>query len=123
MPVLVNSSLVLKMDKNYTKTIHIMLSFRCLVFLVTLHVLLLCLVTIPNDSLTLIRGFLGGSFLVGGTHTHTCIFKKYIFYYQGHLNFGGVIIYLQKSAFLGKSSTFTQSNSMRAVLEIVSFCF
>ena len=30
---------------------------------------------------------------------------------------------LQKIAFLVKSSTFTQSNSIRAVLEIFYFCF
>ena len=51
-------------------------------------------------------------------YTHK--FRKYIFYYQEPPNFAEVSIILQKgNIFLVKNSTFTQSNSIRAVL--VSF--
>ena len=52
-----------------------------------------------------------------------CSFRKYIFQYQGSLNFADVSIFCKKSAFFGQISTFTQSNSVRAVLEIFQFCF
>ena len=43
-------------------------------------------------------------------------FRKYTFQHQGSLNFADVRIF-------GKNSTFTQSNSMGAVLGIFQFCF
>ena len=51
-------------------------------------------------------------------YTTISSFKKYNFQYLGPLNFAGVSIFCEKSAFFGKSSTFTQRNSARAVLEI-----
>ena len=56
---------------------------------------------------------------------YTCkwSFRKYTFPYQNLLNFADACIFLQKINIFGKNSTFTQSNSMRAVLEIIYFCF
>ena len=51
-------------------------------------------------------------------YTHICSFRKYTFKYQDPLNFADGIIFLQKSAFFGNNSTFTQSDVVRAVLEI-----
>ena len=54
---------------------------------------------------------------------HICSFRKYTFQYQGPPNFADVSILLQKIVLFGKNSTFTQSNSVRFVLEIFQFCF
>ena len=51
-------------------------------------------------------------------YKHICSFRKYTFQYQGPLNFADVSIFCKKSAFFGKNSTFTQSKSVRAVLDI-----
>ena len=56
-------------------------------------------------------------------YTHICSFRKYTFQYQALLNFADVSIFLQKKQHFGKNSTFTQSNSVRAVLEIFSSVF
>ena len=50
-------------------------------------------------------------------YTHICSFRKYTFQFQEPVNFAGI------STFCKKRSTFTQSNSVRAVLEIFYFCF
>ena len=54
---------------------------------------------------------------------HICSFIKYTFQYQDPPNFADVSILLQKIVLFGKNSTFTQSNSVRFVLEIFQFCF
>ena len=56
-------------------------------------------------------------------YKHICIFRKYTFQYQGLLNFADVSIFCKKSVFFGQNSTFTQSNSVRVVLEIFSSVF
>ena len=57
-------------------------------------------------------------------YTHICSFRKYAFQYQGILIFAYIsIFFCKKLSFFGKNSTFTQSNSVRAVLEIFQFCF
>ena len=48
----------------------------------------------------------------------TCSFVKYKFYYQDVINFAVFSTFLQKMSFFGKSSTYTQSNSMTTVLQI-----
>ena len=45
-------------------------------------------------------------------------FRKYTLYYLGPLNSADVSIFCKKLAFFIQRSTFTQGNSMRAVLEI-----
>ena len=50
-------------------------------------------------------------------YTHMRSFRKYNFFYQGPLKFADVSIFCNISAFFGKNSTFTQSNSVRAVLK------
>ena len=60
---------------------------------------------------------------LGCKYTHICNFREYTFQYQGPPNFADISIILQKISIFGKSSTFTQSKSMRAVLEIFQFCF
>ena len=42
-------------------------------------------------------------------YRHICSFRKYTFWYQDLLNFA--VFFCKKSAFFGKNSTFTQSNS------------
>ena len=54
---------------------------------------------------------------------HICSFRKYTFQYQVAPNFADVSILLQKIVLFGKDSTFTQSNSVRFVLEMFQFCF
>ena len=57
-------------------------------------------------------------------YTLICSFRKHIFQYQGFLTFADVTMFLAKiSIFSKKNSTFTQGNSVRAVLEIFKFCF
>ena len=58
-------------------------------------------------------------------YTHIYSFRKKNFWYQGLLNFGNTSIFFfcKKSVFFAQSSTFTQSNSVRAVLEFFYFCF
>ena len=52
---------------------------------------------------------------VGLKFTQTCSFRKYTSQYQEHLNLADVsIFFFKKLAFLGKNSTFTQSNSAKA---------
>ena len=51
-------------------------------------------------------------------YTHIFSFSKYTFQYLDPLNSADVSIFCKKSAFFGNNSTFTQSNSVRAVLEI-----
>ena len=52
-------------------------------------------------------------------YTYICSFRKYTIQYQDFPNFADVSIFLQKNpAFFSKNSTFTQSNSVTAVLEI-----
>ena len=46
-------------------------------------------------------------------------FRKYTFYCLGCLKFADVSIFLQKTRVFVQKSTFTQSNSVRAVLKIV----
>ena len=48
-------------------------------------------------------------------YTHIRSFRKYTFQYQDPLNSVDVSIFDKKSAFFGKNSTFTQSNSARVV--------
>ena len=56
---------------------------------------------------------------LGRKYAHIFSFRKYTFQYQEPLNFVDVSIFLQKfSAFFGKNNTFTQSDSVRALLEI-----
>ena len=93
-------------------------------------------------GLTLIWvGFLGVRFEVGGEgvklppclklvrimletlnltlkYTRICSFRKYTFYWLDLLNFADVGIFCKKLAFFVQKSTLTQSNSLRAVLEI-----
>ena len=66
----------------------------------------------PNQG-----GIFKGFFCSGGMG------RKYTFQYQQLLNFADVTIFCRKSAFFVEISTFTQSNSMRAVLETFQFCF
>ena len=50
-------------------------------------------------------------------YTDICSFRKHTFYYQGSLNFADAGSFFEKkSAFFGKSSTFTQSNNVRVLL-------
>ena len=56
-------------------------------------------------------------------YTHIFNFKKYVFQYQDFLNFADVSIFTKKPVLFGTNSTFTQSNSMQAVLEIFQFFF
>ena len=56
------------------------------------------------------------------TYTHICSFRKYALY-QDLLNFAMQYFLWKTSAFFGKNSTFTQSNSMGVVLEIFSYAF
>ena len=56
-------------------------------------------------------------------YTYICSFRKYIFYYQGSLNFADVFFFFKKSAFFDENSTFTQINGVRAVLNIFKFFF
>ena len=57
-------------------------------------------------------------------YTSTFSFRKYIFQCLGLLNFADVSIFLQKTrVFCLKKHIFTQSNSVRAVLEILQFFF
>ena len=49
--------------------------------------------------------------------THIFSFRKYGFYYQDHLKFADVSIFLEKIKDFGESRTYTQSNSMRVLLE------
>ena len=51
-------------------------------------------------------------------YRHICSFRKYSFYFQDPLNFVDVSIFLPKISVFGQNSTFTQSNSVRAVFEI-----
>ena len=51
-------------------------------------------------------------------YTHACSFRKHYFQFQEPLHFADVSRF-----FCCKSSNFTQSNSMRAVLEIFWSCF
>ena len=64
-------------------------------------------------------------YLQGGERkcTHIFSFRKYAFQCQQPLNFADVSIFCRKSVFFCKNSTFTQSNNMRAVLEIFSSVF
>ena len=48
-------------------------------------------------------------------------FGKYTLKYQDPVNVANVSIFLQKITIFVKNSTFTQSNSTRAMLEIFSF--
>ena len=52
-------------------------------------------------------------------YTHICSFRKYTFQYQGPFNFADVSIFCKKLALLGQNNTFTQSNGVRVVLEMV----
>ena len=56
-------------------------------------------------------------------YTLICSFRKYTFQCLGPLNFADVSIFCKKLAFFVQKSTFTQSNSVRAVLEVFQFCF
>ena len=56
-------------------------------------------------------------------HTPIFTFKKYTFQCLGPLKFPDVSIFLQKISVFFQKSTFTQNNSVRAVLEIFQFCF
>ena len=51
-------------------------------------------------------------------YTLICSCRKCTFWYQGLLNFADVSIFCKKSVFFSQNSTFTQSNSVRALLEI-----
>ena len=73
----------------------------------------------PLSSPKLVRMMLKTSNLVY-TYTHMCSFRKYTCQYQRLINFAYVSIFLQKINTLGENSTFTQSNTVRAVLEIFS---
>ena len=53
-------------------------------------------------------------------YTPICSFRKYTFYCLGPLNFADVSIFPPKLAFFLQKSTFTQSNSVRTVLEFFS---
>ena len=79
-----------------------------------------------TSCLKLVRITLETSNLVK-TNTRICSFstsiQKYTFQYQYLLNFADVSIFLGKISVFGKISTFTQSNSIRAVFEIFQFCF
>ena len=54
-------------------------------------------------------------------YTHICIFRKYIF--STWTPYFLSAFFSKKSPFFDKITTFSQSNSMRAVLEIFQFCF
>ena len=56
-------------------------------------------------------------------YTFISNFRKHTFQYQETPNFAAVSIFLQKISFFCKNSTFTQSNSARAVLKIFEICF
>ena len=60
-----------------------------------------------------------------GTNIHTHMqFQKIYILVPRPLNFADISIFLAKNQhFFGRYSTFTQSNSIRAVLEIFQFCF
>ena len=51
-------------------------------------------------------------------YTHICICRKYTFYFHDPLILMISAFFCKKSEFFVKNSTFTQSNSMKAVLEI-----
>ena len=51
-------------------------------------------------------------------YTHIWSFREYTFQYQGTLNFADDSIFLQKISIFWQISNFTQSNIVRAVLEI-----
>ena len=51
-------------------------------------------------------------------YAHICSFRKYTFHYQGPLDLLMSAFFSKKSAFFDQNKTFTQSNSVRAVLEI-----
>ena len=60
-------------------------------------------------------------------YTPICSFRKYTFQCLGPIHFADVSIFLQKISVFVQKSTFTQSNSFRAVLErffsyFCSFC-
>ena len=50
-------------------------------------------------------------------------FREYTLKYQDPVNFANVSIFLRKITIFVKNSTFTQSNSTRAMLEIFSSVF
>ena len=52
-------------------------------------------------------------------YTPILSFRKYTLQYLGPLNFADVSIFLQKLAFFIQKSTFTQSNSVRAMLDFL----
>ena len=61
---------------------------------------------------------------LGRQYTAICSFRRYTFQCLGSLNFADISIFFAKNLpFFIQKSTFTQSNSVRAVLEIVWFCF
>ena len=59
------------------------------------------------------------------THKYTpiCTFGKYVFWCLGLLHLADVNIFLQKNSVFCLKSTFTPSNKVRAVLEILSSVF
>ena len=75
-----------------------------------------------NPCLKLVRFMLETWNLVR-KYTHICSLRKYTFLYQDSYNFADVSIFCKNPAFFIKNSTFTQSNSMKAVLETFSFVF
>ena len=52
-------------------------------------------------------------------YTPILSFRKYTLQYLGPLNFADVSIFLQKLTFFIQKSTFTQSNSVRAMLDFL----
>ena len=84
-----------------------------------------------EGQLSLIRvGFLGALFEVRGVDiwrlesTHTYVVSEIIpFSIKVLLIFLMSAVFCKGSAFYGQNSTFTQSNSVRVVLEIFYFCF
>ena len=56
-------------------------------------------------------------------YTYISSFRNYTFSYQGPFKSADVSIFCKKLAFFWENSTFTQSNSVRAVLEFFSSGF
>ena len=73
--------------------------------------------SLPLPSLRHIKIILETGNLVH-KYTHIFSFRKYTFYCQDPLDFADVSIFWKNSPFFVKNSTFNQSNSMRAMLEM-----
>ena len=79
-------------------------------------------VKLPPTCLKFVRIVLE-TWKLGRNYTPISSFRIYTSSYQGPLNFANVSIFCKISAFFEQNSTFTQSDSVRAVLGTFQFCF